>query len=161
MTTDQSRRAEGRMRDLRGHYLDELRGHAPLTDRLEAVASIDDGADAVLPSSAVDVQHRADGAEPPDAVLAVAAITENSDRENRQERKNHTVQTDLQLRSETMRARGAPWLDEVLDEIAAVMTSHYQGWTARGATGGTPEPLWSDKIRRYRSVRRFDVMQWG
>lgn len=157
----QSRRANGRIRDLREHYLTELRAHTPLTTQLEAVDSIEDGTDAIMPASALDVQHRADTVEPPDAAIALMAVTGSSNRENRQARKNHVVQTDFQIRSETMRAQGPAWLDATLDEIAAVMTSHYDGWRALGVTGGTPEPLFDDSINRFRSVNRFDIEHWG
>lgn len=157
----QSRRAEGRIRDLREHYLAELRSHAPLVSRLEEVSSIDDGTDVIEPASSVDIQHRSDALEPPDAVVALMAVTGSSDRENLQARKNHVVQMDFQIRSETMRARGPAWLDEIVDEIAAVMTSQYDGWRALGVTGGTPEALWDDNLNRFRSVTRFDVEHWG
>lgn len=157
----QSERAEGRILDLRDHYLAELRSHTPLGIRLEEVSSIDDGTDVIVPSSSVDIQHRSDSLEPPDAVIGLMAVTGSSNRENRQERKSHVVQTDFQVRSETMRARGPAWHDEILDEIAAVMTSQYDGWRAMGATGGTPEPLWDDSLNRFRSVSRFDIEHWG
>lgn len=157
----QSERANGRIRDLRDHYLDELHSHPPLVSRLEEVSSIDDGTDVIVPSSSVDIQHRSDSLEPPDAVIGLMAVTGSSNRENRQERKSHVVQTDFQVRSETMRARGPAWHDEIVDEIAAVMTSQYDGWRAMGATGGTPEPLWDDSLNRFRSVSRFDVEHWG
>lgn len=157
----QSRRAEGRIRDLREHYLAELRSHTPLATRLEEVSSIDDGADIIMPASALDVQHRSDNVEPPDAAIALMAVTGSSDRENRQARKNHVAQTDFQIRSESMRAQGPAWHDSVIDEIAAVMTSQYDGWRALGVTGGTPEALWDDNLNRFRSVTRFDVEHWG
>lgn len=156
-----SRRADGRIRALRAHYLTELRTHTPLITRLEAVESIDDGSDTIVPAFAVDIQHHPENTEPPDAVVALSAVTKSSTRENRQERKIHVVQTDVQIRSETMRRHGLAWHDALLDEIAAVLTSQYDGWTARGITGGTPEPLWDDALNRYRSVSRFDVEQWG
>lgn len=161
MSIPQSDRAEGRVRDLRGAVLARLRDHAPLTDRLELVESVTDGGDAVMPAFALDVQHRSDGVEPPDVALAVMAVTGSSDRENMQERKNHVVQTKLQLRAEAMRNRGGPWADAVLSEIAAVLTSHRDPFVARGQTGGSPDPTWNDQKRRYEMVQRFDIMHWG
>lgn len=161
MSIDQSDRAEGRMRDLRGHLLSKLRAHDPLTDRLELVESIGDGADVILPAFALDIQHREDNAEPPAAAIGLSSIAESSDRENKQERKRHVVQSDFQIRTETMKAQGPAWHDEVIDEISAIITTQYDGWTAIGATGGTPEPLWDGDINRYRSVQRFDIEHWG
>lgn len=157
----QSRRAEGRIRDLREHSLEELQSHTPLVTRLEEVSSIDDGTDKIVPASALDIQHRSDALEPPDAAIALSAVTGSSNRVNIQERKSHVVQTDFQVRSETMRARGPAWHDEIIDEIAAVMTSQYDGWRAMGVTGGTPEPAWDDQLNRFRSVARFDVGHYG
>lgn len=157
----QSRRAEGRLRDLREHALTELRTHAPLTDRLERVASIDDGADKIMPAFALDVQHREDGVEPPDAAVAISSITESSARENRQERKRHVVQADFQIRSQTLKAQGSAWHDEIRDEISAVATTQFEGWYAMGISQGTPEPLWDDDLNRYRSVTRYDIEHWG
>lgn len=157
----QSERAEGRILDLRGHYLTALRTHTPLVTRLEEVSSIDDGTDVIVPASSIDIQHRDDALSPPDAAIAVSAVTGSSDRVNIQERKRHVVQTDFQVRSETLRSRGPAWHDEIIDEIAAVMTSQYDGWIARGETGGTPEPAWDDEINRFKSVKRFDVEHYG
>lgn len=157
----QSDRAEGRLRDLRGEFLGVLRGHTPLTDRLERVSSIDDGTDVILPAFALDLQHRQDGVEPPDAAVAISSITESSNRENHQERKRHVLQADFQVRSATLRAHGPAWHDEIRDEIAAVATTQHKGWYALGISQGTPEPLWNDEIGRYQSVTRFDVEHWG
>lgn len=157
----QSRRAEGRLRDLRGQYLTELRGHAPLTDLLERVDSVDDGATIILPAFSVDIQHQMDALEPPEVAIAISAITESSNRENHQERKRHVLQADFQVRSQTLRERGSAWHDEIRDEIAAVATTQYAGWYAMGISQGTPEPLWNDDLNRYQSVTRYDVEHWG
>lgn len=157
----QSDRAEGRLRDLREHCLGELRSHTPLTDLLERVDSIDDGADKIVPAFALDIQHRTDGLEPPDAAIAISAITESSNRENHQERKRHVVQADFQVRSQTLRAHAEAWHDDVRDEISAVLTSHHPNWYGMGISQGTPEPLWNDDIGRYQSVTRYDREHWG
>jgi hypothetical protein len=142
------------VRDLRGDVLDRLRSHTALTDRLEQVDSIDDGTDVIVPSPFLG-----DGDQ--DAALSVAVITGSSTRENLQERKNMTVQTELRVRSQTLKARGVVWHDELLDEVGAVLTTQVGGWTALGETGGTPEPLWDESLNKYRSVQRFDIESWG
>lgn len=161
MSTNLSERAQGRVHDLRGNLLGRLRGHAPLTDRLEAVGSIDDGADVIVPNPLLDRRHRSQDAEPPDAALALMIVTGSSERENRQERKRLVVQADVQVREATLGRRGLAWMDEIGDEVSAVVTSHDDGWVARGADGGTPDPLWDGNINRYRLVSRYTVESWG
>lgn len=157
----QSDRAIGRVRELRADILGRLRGHVPLTDRLEAVDGVTEGTEVIAPAPWLGMQHRSDTADPPAVALAVTVVTASSARENLQERTRMVVQTDLQIRTEALRGQGLAWHDETLDEVAAVLTAHTAGWTAQGATGGTPEPLWEDQRNRYRSVQRFDIMSWG
>lgn len=156
-----SRRAEGRLRDLRETLLARLRSHGPLIARLEQVETVDDGTSVIMPAPILDIQHRSGGTAPPDIALALMAVTASSIRENRQERKNHTVQTDIQIRERTLKRQGVAWLDDLHDESAAIITSHDHEWTALGATGGTPEPLWDESLNRYRSVARYDLEHWG
>lgn len=156
-----SERARGRTGDLRGSVLSRLREHSPLTDLLEAAETIDNGTEVIMPASVLDIQHRTDGASPPDVALGISVVTSSSNRENRQERKNHVVQADLQLRDRALKRQGPAWIDDISDEIAAVLTAHADGWVASGVTGGTNEPLWDEDLNRYRSVQRFDIEHWG
>jgi len=157
----QSDRAEGRLRDLRDNVLDKLHNHTALTDHIERAAGVDDATGVIRASPRLDMWHRSDGMEPPDVAVGIKAVTENSSRENRQERKLHVVQSDLQMREDALRTQGVAWPDDINDEIGAVLTSHDVGWTAGGATGGTPEPLWDEDLNRYRSVTRYDIEHWG
>lgn len=155
-----SDRASGRVRDLRGSVLSRLRGHSQLAALLER--AVDNAGDVIVPAATADMWHRDDQtADPPAVALAVSAVTGSSARENRQERKSLVIQTDLQIQAAALRQEGLPWNDEILDEVSAVLTSHAAGWTARGESGGTPEPLWDEDLNRYRSVQRFDIESWG
>lgn len=158
----QSDRAGGRVRDLRGSVLTRLRNHTALTDRLEAADGVDAGGEMIVPAFTAQRWHDDDTApDPPDVAVAVTVVTGSSARENRQERVNLTVQTSLQIRRRALAANGVAWVDEIRDELAAILTSHVDGWTAQGETGGTPEPLWDDSINRYVSAQRFDMQRFG
>jgi len=163
----QSDRATNRVRDLRTSVLDRLRGHAPLTDRLEYVESITHGVDVIVPSFTTEKWRRDDGAaDPPDVVVPVMIVTGSSTRENRKERINLTVQVGIEMTANTLGTRqdgnnlDLAWHDALRDEVSAVLTAHVSEWHADGETGGTPEPLWDDSISRYRSVQRFDVSRY-
>lgn len=155
----QSDRAEGRVRDLRAAALGWLQGHAPLTDRLEQVASITDGTAVIVAAPLLQMWHDDGTDDPPDAAIGVKAVTSSSTRENMAETKSMTLQADLQVRSPTLESQGLAWHDEIVDEISAVLTTHHPPWSADGETGGTPEALWDDQRNRYRSVRRFDYQR--
>ena len=155
-----SERAQDRQRDLRGLTLQRLRDHTPLVDHLRDVG---EDASVIVPRFTVRKWRNDDNApDPPDAAIAVMMVTEFSDRRNRQEYVNQTVQVELEFRPGVKPSIGVlPWADAVGDEIEAVMTSHVEGWTAEGATGGTPEPLWNDERNRYVLAKRFDVSRFG
>lgn len=161
MSTNQSRRAQERVRDLRGNLLRRLRDHAPLTDLLAEADGVADGSDVIVPDPMLRIDHRRDGRDPPSAALAVMIVTGSSERENRQSRVSLVVQTRLECREQVLDDRGLPWLDTTADEVAAVVTSHADGWTALGASGGTPDPLWDGETNRYNLASRFDVESWG
>jgi hypothetical protein len=163
----QSDRATGRVRDLRSLTLQRLRDHAPLTDRLAYIASVTDGSDVIMPSFTTDKRRRDDGApDPPDVAVTVSVVTDSSQRVNRQERVNLTIQIGLEMTASTLGTRqdgndlDLAWHDELRDEISAVMTTQVENWEAGGETGGTPEPLWDESINRYRSIQRFDVSRY-
>jgi len=161
MSSNQSDRAGGRTRDLRGELLSRLRGHAPLTDRFERVAGVDDGASVIVPSPALDRSHRTTGGEPPGVALGVRVVAESSDRENRQERVRLIGQFAVEFRERALDANGVAWLDEINDEIGAIATAHTEAFRALGATGGTPDPVWDDDRDRYVTASRYDFERWG
>lgn len=156
-----SERAQDRQRDLRGLTLQRLKDHTELTDLLSEV--VDSPTDVIVPRFTVRKWRNDNQApDPPDAAIAVMMVTEFSDRRNRQEYVNQTVQVELEFRPGIKPSIGTlPWADAVGDEIEAVMTSHVEGWTAEGATGGTPEPLWNDERNRYVVAKRFDISRFG
>jgi len=160
-STNQSERADGRTRDLRGSILRRLRGHTPLTGLLADAESVTDGdgASVIVPTPRLDVQHRADNESAPDVALAVGIVTDSSQRENHHERKNFVVQIEVQIREQPLKWQGLPWVDDIRDEVSAVLTTHTGGWIARGEGGGTVGVLWSEEIDRYRSAQRFDIMR--
>jgi hypothetical protein len=158
---NQSDRATGRTRALRGVLLDRLQEHAPLVSRLERVATIDDGTTAIVPSPMLGKSHRTSEGDPPDVAVAVGLVTGSSDRENRQERKRLIVQIEIELRERALDAQGLAWLDELMDEASAVATAHGDGFRALGASGGTPEPIWDPERGRYVLVSRYDFESWG
>lgn len=138
-----------------------LRSHRPLTDRLEDVESVDTGAAVIMPSIALSRRHRSDSAEPPDIALAVEPFSGTVRRENRQTRKNHAGQTDLQIREQTLNRHGGPWVHEIHDEIVAVLTEHREGWYNASVSGGTEEPEWDEDLNRWHQVARFNITHWG
>lgn len=153
-----SREGVGRVRDLSLEILDRLRGHAPLTDRLEQRNDIADGTDVIMPAYAAERWHHDDdNLNPPSVGLAVSTVTASSNRENFMEAKAFTIQVAVEFSRNAFRQQGPVWIWEVLDEIEAVVTRHTPGWVADGVTGGTPEPLWDDDRGRYRAVVRFDM----
>lgn len=150
----QSADAAGRLKDLRSTVLDALEGHADLTTRLEQLDTIDDGTEVIVPAF-IAKQWDEPGETPPDAFVAISAVTSSSTRINIPDEKMFTVQTVLELTKDGLLGKGIAWHDEVLDEMAAVLTRHRPNYSAQGLTGGTPEPLWDDDVRRYRSAQRF------
>lgn len=151
----QSADADGRVKSLRSTVLDALEAHSPLVDRLEELDSIDPAADVIV---AAPHAKRWDepGESEPDGFVAISIATSSSSRINIPEEKTFTVQAVLELTKDGFLTQGLAWHDEVLDEIAAVLTRHRPDYSARGQTGGTPEPLWDDEVNRYRSAQRFD-----
>lgn len=163
-----SKRAAGRVYDLRKRTIERLQSHTPLVNLLELVVS--DATEVVVPQWRNRRWHNDnDGTvgEPPDIVVAVGVVTGSSQRENAMERKNMTVQTEVEAAydvDETLSDSGnglAPWYDRVRDEVSAVMTSHDGEWIAQGEAGGSPEPLTRPERERYAVVQRFDVQNFG
>jgi hypothetical protein len=154
-------RSDGRTRDLRGDLLDRLQSNAGLTSLLEDVVA--DASAVIRPAFSVKKWHRdPDSRDPPDTALAVSVVTASSDRENAQERVSLTVQVEHEFRAGIAPSIGVlPWADAVADEISGELTAHRPGWTARGVTGGTSEPLWNDDRNRYVAVQRFDIERHG
>lgn len=141
----------------RGQALDRLQANAALTDLLEKVGSVDDGASAIVPAPYLEKQHDDPNEDPPDVAVAVSVVVSSSDRRNSQEDVNVELQTDLQVRKQTLWSLGLAWIDKIRDAVSDEMTRHEAGWHAEGETGGTQEPLWNDDINRYHVAQRFGV----
>jgi len=150
-----SERAKKRTAHFRSVALDRLQGHAPLTDRLEQVDGVSDGAEQIMPASQPEILDDS----PPVAIL-VSIVTDSSTRLNNHERVNATLQTDFRMTKPVLRNQWLKWYDEVRDEISSEMTRHGEDFHAEGATGGVPEPLWNEDINKYQTVQRFDVSRF-
>lgn len=161
MSTPRSDRAEGGVRDLTVDMLGWLRDHQPLTDRLELVDSVDDGASVIMPAIDINAQHRSDRGDPPDVAVGVDPFSGTASRENRQTRKTHTGQTDLQIRERTLNRHGGVWVHEIHDEIVAVLTEHREGWYTASVAGSSEEPKWDENINRWRQIATFNITSWG
>ena len=136
--------------------LARLHEYAELTDLLEDVDGVDDGA-AVIEHGPVEVD-----AETPVAVgvriIPGATAVRNTLRE-----RNHVVQTDVQIRESVAKTHGEAWRLEINDAINDVLAGEQdeRGWKSRGGSGGVDRPPWSEETNRYRSVRRFDIAHLG
>ncbi|MFC6766015.1 hypothetical protein [Natrinema soli] len=161
MSSNQSERATGRVGDLRESVIDRLRSHTELVTLLEQTDDVDDATDVINPSFRLRIQNQSDDLETPGVAIGVGVITGSSERENHHERKRLVVQTTIQLREQTFKRQGDAWLDDVRDEVSAVLTTHASPWIARGESGGTFEPLWDENINRYASVQQFDIQNFG
>lgn len=141
----------------RAQALDRLQANVALTDLLEKAGSVGDGASAIVPAPYLERQHDDPNDDPPDVAVAVSVVVSSSSRRNSQEDVNVELQTDLQVRKQTLWSLGLAWIDEIRDAISDEMTRHEAGWHAEGETGGTQEPLWNDDINRYQVAQRFGV----
>lgn len=141
----------------RAQALDRLQSDTALTDLLETAASVDDGATAIVPAPYLEKLHDDPNEDPPDVAVAVSVVVSSSSRRNNQEDVNAELQTDLQVRKQTLWKLGLAWIDKIRDAVSDEMTRHGAGWHAEGETGGTQEPLWNDDINRYQVAQRFGV----
>ena len=156
-------RTGGRTADLRVRILERLRGRDSLTAELAKAPGIDDGADAIQPAYLTEREFEPGDGQPPAVRVAVSLVTESSTRDNHAEEKSMTVQAVVNIRADVLGSThdGAllniGWHDRIVDELEAELTTHDPPWRARGATGGTPEPLFDGETDRYRSPLRFDI----
>ncbi|EMA38472.1 hypothetical protein [Halococcus hamelinensis] len=145
--TSTSDRAAGGVADLRPAMLGWLRDHRPLTERLEWIDSVEDGADAIRPPRYLQRARDADG-DAPDIVLTVEVWTPNVTRANSETQRTHSGQVVLSLRYGVSEHLPGQWGDEVRAEIAACLTRYREGWYAPTVTGGDTELQPVDEINR-------------
>ena len=88
--------------------------------------------------------------------VAVTVIPGASDRDNRREEKTMIVEAEVSASDSWVESNTTLELARLLGEIADVLTTHRDGWTAEGQSGGTAEVSPDENRPRYSAVRRFD-----
>lgn len=154
MSPTQSRRAEGRRRDMRGSALTALRAHDPLVTRLESVAGITDGREAITAAPYADGPVVDDER---DVAIGVRIPASSSRSPNFFYEVTFTVETDLQLRDGVFQQKGTAWADGLADEAGSVLTADRNGWYAQGQSG-TDDLSWGDSISRWQLTQNYKIM---
>lgn len=175
MSANLSDRAQGRVRELRERVLERLRTHDPLVSRMATLDGTEYGGEPYGdgPYSGFDPsthivprltmrRWRDDNSapDPPGAALAVGTISTSSDRRNHKEDARFAVQVEFDVHPSAIRAMGPAWVDAVMDECSAVLTSHDPSWNAQGESGGTLEPRWDESHGRYIAMRRYTIVSF-
>ncbi len=138
----------------------ELRNSSRLLELLSQAVDDEDPKDLINPAWVARRWYDEDTpVNPPGALVLVSFVTSSSFRDNAIEEKMYTVQVEVDFSSGVGRSLRQGWIDEVLDEVDAVLTRHAGTWRADGKTGLTEEPIWDDNKNRFTSIERYDIVR--
>ena len=144
-----------RRADIRERLLSDFRSHQPLTDLL--AEAVDDPAAAIQPKWVGRSYHNDEDSDPPEAMILLSFVTNVTERDNAIERKNYTIQIEVEISPTVIRSLRQSWIDEVNDVIDTRMIPHSDMWNSDGLTGGIIEPQWFDDRGRFVTVERYDI----
>lgn len=156
----QSERAEGRRYELKQVIMSDLKNSTRLIELLDQADTDEDPQDLIVPAWVARRWFDDDGPiRPPEVLLMVSFVSSSSERDNMIEESTYSTQIEIDFSARVAQSLRRGWIDELLDEVDAVMTRHSEAWIADGKTGLTDEPQWNTDRNRYMTVERYDIIR--
>ena len=158
----QSERAQGRRFELKQAIMSELQDNDRLMELLNQAGTDEDPEDLINPAWVARRWFDDDEpVRPPEVLVLVSFVSSTSVRDNAVEETTYTVQVEIDFSTDVAASLRQGWIDEVLDEVDAVMTRHTAMWNVDGKTGLTEEPVWNEDRNRFMSIERYDIVRRG